>query len=101
MSLRDVSVRLSPGHVGSRHVLETVAGTSLSAAWPSGHRHAARRRQRRAATTSTLSLHDSAANREDGRLDAVLDLQLHQDVRDVILDGLRADVELAGDLGVV
>src|SRR2546421_52648 len=35
------------------------------------------------------------------RLDAVVDLELHQDVRDVVLDRLRADVEVGGDLRVV
>ena len=40
------------------------------------------------------SLDDSGANGVDSRLDAVVDLQLHQDVRDVVLDRLRADVEL-------
>ena len=38
---------------------------------------------------------DAAAHCVDRRLDAVVDLQLHQDVRDVILDRLRADVQLA------
>src|SRR5829696_7769160 len=47
------------------------------------------------------SLDDSAADGVDRRLNAVLDLQLHEDVRDVVLDRLRADEELAGDLGVV
>ena len=41
------------------------------------------------------SLDDSAADCVDRSLDAVLDLQLHQDVRDVVLDRLRADVQLA------
>src|SRR5919106_1717642 len=46
-------------------------------------------------------LDDSAANRVDSGLDAVLDLQLHEDVRDVVLDRLWANEELARDLGVV
>src|SRR5215210_1467624 len=46
-------------------------------------------------------LDDSGAHGVDGRLDPVVDLKLHQDVRDVILDRLRADVELAGDHRVV
>ena len=47
------------------------------------------------------SLDDPAADGVDRRLDAVLDLELHEDVRDVVLDRLRADEQLAGDLGVV
>src|SRR5919198_693855 len=39
--------------------------------------------------------------RLERRLDAVVDLQLHQDVRDVVLDRLRADVQLGGDHRVV
>src|ERR687891_574469 len=46
-------------------------------------------------------LDDPASNGVNSRLDAVLDLQLHEDVRDVVLDRLRADEELARDLGVV
>src|SRR3954453_15901276 len=44
---------------------------------------------------------DSASNSVDRGLDAVLDLELHQDVRDVVLDRLRADVERLCDLRVV
>src|SRR5919108_1716339 len=50
---------------------------------------------------SETRLDDSAADRVHRRLDAVLDLELHEDVRDVVLDRLRADEELPGDLGVV
>src|SRR5204862_2444791 len=46
-------------------------------------------------------LNQTASDGEDRRLDAVFDLELHQDVRDVVLDRLRADRELGGDLGVV
>ena len=56
---------------------------------------------RRRSAPALPFLDDPAAHRVDGRLDAVVDLQLHQDVRDVVLDGLRADVELGGDHGVV
>src|SRR5206468_8650146 len=48
-----------------------------------------------------LSLHDPRPDRVDRGLDAVFDLELHQDVRDVVLDRLRADVELTGDHRVV
>src|SRR5215468_6099629 len=51
--------------------------------------------------TRTYSSDQSRANRVDGGLDAVLDSELHQDVRDVVLHRLRADVQLAGDVGVV
>ena len=51
----------------------------------------ARRRDSRLARP----LDDPGAHCVDRRLDAVLDLQLHQDVRDVVLDRLRADVQLA------
>ncbi len=50
---------------------------------------------RAAAPRSAGLLDDPAADRVDRRLDAVLDLELHQDVRDVVLDRLRADVQLA------
>src|SRR6266498_2855027 len=46
-------------------------------------------------------LNDSAAHGVDRGLDAVFDLKLHQDVRDVVLDRFRADEELTRDLGVV
>src|SRR5262245_56364841 len=49
----------------------------------------------------TGPLDDPAADGVDRRLDAVLDLQLHEDVRDVVLDRLRADVQRLGDLRVV
>ena len=62
---------------------------------PLAPRHAARARPQRAA------LDDAAAHGVDRRLDAVVDLQLHQDVRDVVLHRLRADVQLGGDDGVV
>src|SRR5438067_11121483 len=48
-----------------------------------------------------ISSDDSAPDGVDGRLDAVVDLELHQDVRDVVLHRLRADVELSRDLRVV
>src|SRR5206468_6682972 len=57
-------------------------------------------RAKRAALRAA-SLDDAAANGVDGRLDAVVDLELHEDVRDVVLDRLRADVELGRDDGVV
>src|SRR6266550_6184581 len=44
---------------------------------------------------------DSAPHRIHRGLDAVVDLKLHQDVRDVVLDRLRADVQVGGDLGFV
>ena len=45
-------------------------------------------------------LDDSGPHGVDRRLDPVFFLQLHQDVRDVVLDRLRADVELGGDLAL-
>ncbi len=48
-----------------------------------------------------VALDDPGSHRVDRRLDAVVDLQLHQDVRDVVLDRLGADVKLARDHGVV
>src|ERR671931_1245420 len=50
---------------------------------------------------ASLGLDDAAPHGVDGRLDPVLDLELHQDVRDVVLHRLRADVELGGDHRVV
>src|SRR5919197_142985 len=50
---------------------------------------------------ASLGLDDAAPHGVDGRLDPVLDLELTQDVRDVVLHRLRADVELGGDHRVV
>src|SRR3954447_24859173 len=54
-----------------------------------------------AAKAASSRLDDPTTDGVDGGLDPVRDLQLHQDVRDVVLDGLRADEQLRRDLGVV
>src|SRR3954469_21793621 len=61
---------------------------------------AAARRSGGCATLSRPALDDPRPDRVDRGLDAVLDLELHQDAGDVVLHRLRADEELRGDLGV-
>src|SRR5918992_655114 len=53
------------------------------------------------ASPDALALDQASPDRIHGGLDAVLDLQLHEDVRDVVLHRLRTDVELLGNLRVV
>ena len=83
---------LAGSRAGSRRRREAISAgcaPSLDARCATG-----RARSGRAAAAQRV-LDDPAADRVDGRLDAVLDLELHQDVRDVVLDRLRADVQLA------
>src|SRR5580765_2380748 len=51
--------------------------------------------------SSALSMPAPAPDRVHRGLEAVVDLELHEDVRDVVLDGLGADVEVGGEHGVV
>src|SRR5438105_14123543 len=59
---------------------------------------------RRGRSTPTLAsngrVEEPRLVREDDRLDAVTEVELLEDVRDVRLDGRVADVELSADLGV-
>src|SRR5581483_11558826 len=54
--------------------------------------HTPSRKAKRSGAVRGTNSDDPAADRIHGRLDAVVDLELHEDVRDVVLDGLRADV---------
>src|SRR5690349_13176126 len=72
--------------------------TAISTSYARCSSRCARARTRPAPPPSS---DDPAPDRVDRRLDAVVDLQLHEDVRDVVLDRLRADVQLARDLSVV
>ena len=98
----------SGGWASSRAPSSARAGSASSARSPSGcaasrdcelrgaarpARRRSRRARRRRAPRVAPCLDDPAPDGVDRRLDAVLDLQLHQDVRDVVLDRLRADEE--------
>src|SRR5205085_7206456 len=53
--------------------------------------------RRSSRSTEPRALDDPRADRVNRGLDAVLDLELHQDACDVVLHRLRADEELRGD----
>src|SRR4051812_8466098 len=81
-------------------VRRSLPPTGISSSSAPSWSHSAPARTKSAQRPSDAS-DDPAPDRVDGGLDAVVDLELHEDVRDVVLDRLRADVELAGDHCVV
>src|SRR3954466_10795956 len=65
------------------------------------NRLSARRHGPERPAASNASSDDAGTNGVDSGLDPIVDLELHQDVRDVILHCLRTDVKLRCDDGVV